>query len=290
MAVQRAAVIGHPIGHTMSPFIHERLFRLQGIQADYSVLDIADLPTAIGKLRKLDVFNITIPHKNAILPFLDWAEEKAKAFGSVNTVQNRDGRLCGFTTDGAGCRLALEKAGRALSGRLLLLGNGGAARALAFEAVSGRELSALTIACRDASREKAEALLKEVMRYGKAAGTAFCVKSYEELEQGKEQYDLLLNATSVGMYPRMENSPVSGNVVQCCRAVFDAVYNPEETALLSLAKQAGIPFVGGMEMLVYQAVAAHELWYGAEFRPEDLETLCEDAKTERERLFGGNGQ
>ena len=93
MEPQKIAVIGHPIGHTMSPFIHERLFALSGRPLSYTVLDVPDLKEAIPVLCGLDCFNVTIPHKNAIIPFLDEVEEKAKASGSVNTVQVKQGRL-----------------------------------------------------------------------------------------------------------------------------------------------------------------------------------------------------
>ena len=117
------------------------------------------------------------------------------------------------------------------------------------------------------------------------------VQTYEELEsfcrwEGRS-FDLLLNATSVGMYPREGASPVSRQVVSRCGAVFDAVYNPAQTELLRLAEETGAQTVGGMEMLVYQAVAAHEIWYGTRFSQEDLRTLCRDAQEELTRLFPG---
>ena len=271
MRVQNAAVIGHPIGHTMSPFIHQRLFALEGIPVSYQVLDVPDLPAALPALRELDCFNITIPHKSAILPFLDGLEEKARLFGSVNTVQVKEGKLLGFTTDGAGCYKALENHGRDFSGRVLLLGNGGAARALAFEAAA------------------------RLRRRGDR-GFRLSVQTYGELEtacafstQASPNFALLLNATSVGMYPHAGESPVSAEVVARCRAVFDAVYNPAQTQLLRLAGEADALAIGGMEMLVYQAVAAHEIWYGTRFRPEDIAALCQDAGAELARLFPGNG-
>ena len=281
MRVQNAAVIGHPIGHTMSPFIHQRLFALEGIPVSYQVLDVPDLPAALPALRELDCFNITIPHKSAILPFLDGLEEKARLFGSVNTVQVKE---------------ALENHGCDFSGRVLLLGNGGAARALAFEAAARQRDLDLTIACRKSSQPKAVALTQEVAAYLRRRGDRdFCleVDTYEELEafcrwEGRS-FDLLLNATSVGMYPHAGESPVSAKVVARCRAVFDAVYNPAQTQLLRLAGEAGALAIGGMEMLVYQAVAAHEIWYGTRFRPEDIAALCQDAGAELARLFPGNG-
>ena len=217
---------------------------------------------------------------SAILPFLDGLEEKARLFGSVNTVQVKEGKLLGFTTDGAGCYKALENHGCDFSGRVLLLGNGGAARALAFEAAARQRDLDLTIACRESSQPKAVALAQEVAAYLRRRGDRgfrLSVQTYGELEtacafstQASPNFALLLNATSVGMHPHAGESPVSAKVVARCRAVFDAVYNPAQTQLLRLAGEADALAIGGMEMLVYQAVAAHEIWYGTRFRPEDI--------------------
>lgn len=291
MLPQKAAVVGHPIGHTMSPFIHGRLFQLEGIPFTYQVMDVPQLEAAVPALRGLDCFNVTIPHKSAILPFLDGVEEKARRFGSVNTVQVVKGKMTGYTTDGLGCRKALEDHGVYLGGELLLLGNGGAARAIAFEAVQSREGASLTIACRESSFQKAQALAEELLDYAaslKNKRFAARAVTYPQLERETDRYDLLLNATSVGMHPHPGVSPVSGEVVSRCQAVFDAVYNPEQTELLRLASEAGATLVGGMEMLVYQAVAAHEIWYGTRFQTRDLQALCRDAQEELSRLFPEN--
>lgn len=289
---QKAAVIGHPIGHTMSPFIQKRLFALAGLPLEYSVLDIPDLAAGMGALRELDCFNVTIPHKAAIIPYLDELDEKARLFGSVNTVKVRGGRMTGYTTDGAGCFKALENHGLDLSGQVLILGNGGAARAIAFEAAVRRRDFHITLACRKSSLPKALALGEELAGYARRRGDRkflITVSTYEELEAERHaRYDLLVNATSVGMVPYAGASPVTKQVVSCCAAVFDAVYNPAETALLRMARDCGAKTVGGMEMLVYQAVAAHECWYGTSFRPEDIAGLCGDAERELARLFGGD--
>ena len=130
------AVIGHPIGHTMSPFIHKRLFELAGVDADYTQLDIP--PESLEKefhqsLAKLDGYNITIPHKQSIIPFLDELDEKAQMYGSVNTVLNSGGRTKGFTTDPDGFLKAIDAAGIKLDGRIMILGCGGVARTMAYE-------------------------------------------------------------------------------------------------------------------------------------------------------------
>lgn len=287
MDISRFAVIGHPIGHTMSPFIHARLFALSGLSPAYDVLDVPVLSAQLPALRALSGFNITIPHKSAILPFLDAVDEKAALFGSVNTVKNESGRMTGYTTDGVGCEKALRRCGLDFSGRLLILGRGGAARAVAFEAVLSADAPQIDFACRAESMEKAGALVDELSalcgRLGKKG--AFRVLDYAALESGGGRYSLALNATSVGMYPNTGKSVVGESVLARCGAAFDAVYNPGETEFLRTAGRLGLKTVGGMGMLVCQAVAAHEIWYGARFADGDVERLILDAEAETKRLF-----
>ncbi len=289
---QKAAVIGHPIGHTMSPFIQRRLFALSGIPMEYQVLDVPDLKSALPELRALDCFNITIPHKSAIIPYLDGICDTARLCGSVNTVKVTDGRLYGFTTDGPGAAVSLAIHSLGLQGELLLLGNGGAAKAIAFQAAEHPDFH-ITLVHRPGSYEKAMALADKLAEYARSRGDKnflITVESYEELEQDTKRYDLLINTTSVGMYPHTGVSPVSEKVVSRCGAVFDAVFNPAETELLKLAKKQGIKALGGMGMLVCQAAYSHKIWYDTEFRDSDLHALIRDAQEEMERIFGGNGK
>ena len=163
--IHNFAVIGHPIAHTMSPFIHSCLFSLAGYgAASYRVMDIApeDLESFLPRLRELSGFNITIPHKQAIIPYLDDLDKKAAFFHSVNTVKNENGRLIGFTTDGAGFTKALESAGVSLSGRIAILGAGGVSRVMAFEALETAQAPDITIAVREHSLPAAQALCKEL--------------------------------------------------------------------------------------------------------------------------------
>lgn len=289
---QKAAVIGHPIGHTMSPFIQRRLFALSGIPMEYQVLDVPDLKSALPELRALDCFNITIPHKSAIIPYLDGICDTARLCGSVNTVKVTDGRLYGFTTDGAGAAVSLAIHSLSLQGELLLLGNGGAAKAIAFQAAEHPDFH-ITLVHRPGSYEKAMALSDKLAEYARSRGDKnflITVESYEELELDTKRYDLLINTTSVGMYPHTGISPVSEKVVSRCAAVFDAVFNPAETELLKLAKKQGIKALGGMGMLVCQAAYSHKIWYDTEFRDSDLHALIRDAQEEMEQIFGGNGK
>lgn len=284
--IEQFAVIGHPIAHTMSPFIHSRLFGLNHRTSSYVVMDISpgELEDALPRLRELDGFNITIPHKQAIIPHLDALDKKAAFFHSVNTVKNESGRLTGYTTDGAGFIRALEGADVPLNGRIAILGAGGVSRVMAFEALAASESPDITIAARPSSFPAAQALcgeLEEVLRKEGRSGRVAAA----ELDALSGSFDLLVNGTPAGMYPRADDCPVSAAVVARCAAVFDAVYNPDETRLLKQAKANGAKAVGGMAMLVGQAAAAQEIWYGAQFRAADIDALCRDAVAEMERIF-----
>ena len=285
MPLERFAVIGHPIGHSISPFIHEKLFALSGFSPEYTVLDVAELSGAMERLRMLDGFNITIPHKTAILPLLDRLDAKARLFGSVNTVKNEAGVLSGYTTDGPGCRAALETAGVPLAGRLLLLGRGGAARAIAFEAAFSADALELDIVCRASSLQNARILAAELQKL--CPKGSFRALDYETLAAETKRYDLALNTTSVGMYPDTGVSVVDGEVLSRCAAAFDAVYNPVTTEFLRIAGELGLKTVGGMGMLVGQAAEAHRIWYGAAFCPEDIARITGEAEAEIRRRFGG---
>ncbi len=276
---QKFAVIGHPIGHTMSPFIHNNLFKMQQKDVEYSVFDIHPdslEQTFYVNLKSLDGFNITIPHKEAILPLIDVVDESALKYNAVNCVLNKNGKTYGCSTDAFGFTKALETADVSLSGKILVLGAGGAARTLAREA-SDRGCE-VTIAVRDGNTTKAEALMQWLnFHKGNAKFTA--------INKIYEKFDLVINATPVGMYPNTDASVLTEKQLKNCTAVFDAVYNPENTKLLDMAEKLGLKTVGGMSMLVWQAVKAHEFWYDAEFKLEDIESLINEANREMTRIF-----
>ena len=184
--------------------------------------------------------------------------------------------------------MALRQHQTDFSGKVLLLGNGGAARAIAFEIALRNPEFQIFLACREQSLQKGEKLSKEVLAYSRSLpkgefshgrGVIF-PRTYRQIEEAEEEYDLLVNATSVGMFPEA--------VVSRCRAVFDAVYNPGETQLLQMAKRLSKKRIGGMDMLVYQAAAAHRIWYGTSFSEADMAALCEEARQELKRREGGS--
>jgi len=281
MSTKHYAVIGHPIGHTMSPFIHKRLFELAGTDADYTYLDIA--PEALAqayqdRLRHLDGFNITIPHKEAILPLLDALDDKARMYGSVNTVAFKDGKATGYTTDPDGFVKALETAGIELDGRIMILGCGGVARTMAYEiALRGKPFE---FAVRRESVGKAGLLCLDVTRKIPDAQVSFGL-----IDQIIGTVDVLINATPVGMYPHIDEQPIHNCAIGRCGAVYDAIYNPLETVLVKRAKANGSKAAGGMSMLVWQAVAAHQIWDGSQYDPKDIKQLVQDAAEEMNRHF-----
>ena len=276
MSTKKFAVIGHPIGHTMSPFIHNRLFKLSGIEAEYTKLDIAPENLADeykNVLSKLDGYNITIPHKQNIIPLIDEIDEKAKMYGSVNTVANIDGVAKGYTTDPDGFLKALDAAGIVLDGRVVILGCGGVARTMAYEVVL--KGIPLLFAVRKEDVEIAKSLCSEIENTVKGAKVSFCL--IDELEG---DINVLVNATPLGMFPKVDVQPVSDSVINRCASVFDAVYNPLETVLIKKALANGAKAVGGMSMLVWQAVVAHEKWDGSVYDKDDIAKLCIDSAEE----------
>lgn len=282
MAERLFAVIGHPIGHTMSPFIHKRLFELAGEQGDYITIDVApeDIGTKIKMLNGLCGYNITIPNKQAIIPFLDKLDKKAEMYGSVNTVKNGDIRE-GFTTDPDGFLKALESEDMTLKGNVVIVGCGGVARTFAYEAaLAGCNI---TLAVRKEDSDLAEALSKEVC--GKVENTKIRTRLISELEGDSSINDLLVNATPVGMYPKIDGAAVSDKVIARSAGVFDAVYNPLHTMLIRKALANGSKAAGGMSMLVWQAVVSHQIWDGTTYSKADIDMLIEDSAKEMTKMF-----
>lgn len=276
MSIKKFAVIGHPIGHTMSPFIHTRLFALSGIEAEYTKLDIAPENLASeykNTLSKLDGYNITIPHKQNIIPLIDKIDDKAKMYGSVNTVSNKDGIATGYTTDPDGFLKALEAAGIVLNGRIVIVGCGGVARTMAYEIVLKK--LPLLFAVRKEDVEIAKALCNEIRNTVIGADVSHCL-----IEELSGDIDVLINATPLGMYPKVDSQPVKDEVINRSANVFDVVYNPLETVLIQKALANGSKAVGGMSMLVWQAVVSQQKWNGLTFDNADIAKLIIDSAEE----------
>lgn len=255
-------IIGNPIGHSLSPVMQNAAFEAVGLDAVYLALRVESslLRQAIEGFRAINLlgFSVTIPHKVAVMKYLDELDGSAATIGAVNTVINREGKLIGYNTDGTGALAALREAGVDLQGRrILLLGAGGAARALAFSLAETAER--ITILNRTVS--KAEGLAEDVRKvteaivvHGRLDPSTLSVES--------SSADLLVNATSVGMNPKPEETPIDAKLLRSDMVVFDIVYSPLETRLLREARDVGAKGIGGLMMLVHQGAQAFELWTG----------------------------
>lgn len=267
--MQLLGIIGYPLGHTMSPIIQQAAIDYYGLPLRYEVWETPpeELPTVVQRLRRPDYLgmNVTVPHKVAVIPLLDRLERRARRIGAINTVLNQNGRLTGYNTDAEGFQRALEDEAHFDIGgkRVVVLGAGGAARAVGIVLAEAKAEQALFI---NRSPERAQSLVHSLRRM--RSNTLFNTAPWElaELERAMEGCDLLVNSTSVGMKhtPTEGQSPVPASMMGPAMLVFDLVYNPGETALLKEAKAAGARTLQGLSMLVYQGVAAFEIWTGRE--------------------------
>lgn len=274
-------LLGHPLGHSMSPFIHQALFALSGRPQPYALHDVApeDLKTQVPKLLAGQGFNITIPYKVEIIPFLTQLSEKAELYQSVNTVEIKDGRYIGHNTDVDGFLHGIRSLGVELSqGPVLMLGSGGVANMIATEVVLAG--SPLTIAVRKEDVQQAAALKERLLKIKPEAEITTCL-----LDEPNGSYRLLVNATPVGMYPNTQSCPVTQDIIRQAEAVFDLVYNPFETQLVQTAKSLGLPAGGGLSMLVWQAAVAHEIWFGDSFTDQQIQQVILQAKEYMEAHF-----
>ena len=273
--MEKYAILGYPLKHTMSPPIHKRLFELEGKTAEYEICELPpeELSEKADYLNSLGGYNITIPFKVDIIKYLDELDESAKRYNSVNCVVNRDGKNIGFNTDCYGFLRSLEAEGMSLSGKVLQIGCGGVGRMMAIEAaLHGADLTIVSLPEFIKGAEEAAAEAKKL-----APNAKIKVITHEQISG---EFDLLVNASPVGMFPKTEECPVTEEVVKSCKNVFEVIYNPDVTMLMKIAEKNGIKAVGGMAMLVWQAVVAHEIWSGAKYRDEDIAELISDMRKE----------
>jgi len=265
------ALIGDPVEHTMSPAMHNAAYRKLGLDYIYIPFRVKpeQLAPAVDGLRALNVcgFNVTIPHKVTIIPMLDGLDPLAEKVGAVNTVVNNDGELRGYNTDATGfLQASLERGVEPAGKNVVVLGAGGASRAITY--ILAERGASLTILNRQLELDWAEGiadLLKE--DFGRVVRVLELCDEY--LAQALERADILVNATSVGMSPAGDESPVPAELLKNNLIVFDVVYNPIMTRLLRESKAAGARTIGGVDMLAWQGALAFEKWTG-QSAPLDL--------------------
>jgi len=261
-SAQKLAVIGDPIAHSLSPALQNFLIRHFALPFTYEALQIRqnDLPEMMQRLRNGEFcgINVTLPHKQTVLSFLDELDATAQKIGAVNTIVVEAGRLIGHNTDVCGFSRSLETAGIAVANRkAFVLGAGGAARAVIF-ALLQANVGQIMVCNRNA--ERAATLITAFATHA-ATNQLQCVPWSGRADWiNKNEVNLLINATRVGMHPHDDESPLPDHVFTDQMAVADLVYNPVQTRFLRAANSAGAKIVSGLGMLIYQGVAAMELW------------------------------
>ncbi len=273
------AVIGFPLGHTMSPYIHEEFFKLKGISAEYNSLQISPekLTDEIKNFKKLDGFNITIPHKTKIIPFLDSLDPAAQFYGAVNTVKTENNKHFGYNTDAYGFINGVKSVGLILGGKVFIYGYGGVARTIALECI--KHGCQVTLGVRKGFTDRAIPLKTEIEE---KLGETVAIKEIYDLS---EKYDLFINATPVGMYPNADQCPLREEQITLFGGVYDTIYNPQKTLLLEYAEKNNIKCGGGLSMLVYQAALAQQIWLGVDFTKEEMDKVIEKTAKKLSEVF-----
>jgi shikimate dehydrogenase len=261
---QICAILGHPVGHSLSPAMHNAAFEALGLDYVYVAHDVQpeNLPSAIAGIRALGYrgLSITIPHKVTAMPLVDQVHEVAARIGCINTIVNEGGRLHGYNSDGLGALGALKRADAAPAGkRVVVIGSGGAARAITMTAVlesPPRQLTILGIV-----PTELEQLASDLRS---CSGVEVAVGALEPaaLASALSQAELLLQTTPLGMAPHHDRTPVPASLLHRDLVVFDAVYTPRRTRLLCDALAVGARIVPGLEMFLGQAMTQFELFTG----------------------------
>lgn len=255
-------LLGHPLGQSLSPLMHNAAFNDLSLNKLYIPIEVLpeNLETVVKGISKMNFegFNITKPYKIEIMKFLDETDEYANCIGAVNTVTIKNGILKGYNTDGIGFLKSFEKnTGTNIEGKnIFILGSGGAARAISMTLAINK---AKKIYICNRTFEKASLLSEEIDNYAGKCSTAILM-SYEEMKKAINDSDILINCTSIGMLPNIDETPLDKRLLNKNLIVCDAIYNPRKTKLIKEAEEIGCKTVTGLDMLVYQGIEAFELW------------------------------
>jgi shikimate dehydrogenase len=263
-------LLGHPVSHSLSPIIHNTAFKHLKLQVIYAALDVEgpEVGKAITQIdgEKVLGANVTIPHKQAVMPFLDDLTEVAKRVGAVNTIYVEEGRRIGHNTDVEGFLAPLQSVN--LTGaEIVVLGAGGAARAVLVALSSGLGADKISLVSRDVT--KAQRVCDE-LGCGSPA-------SYDQLAELVERAALVVNTTPVGMHPHVDESPIPDDLhFRAGQTVYDLIYAPRRTRLLQKAERDGATVIGGLPMLIAQAAASFNIWTQKEMPVEIVGAALQD--------------
>lgn len=257
-------LLGYPLEHSYSPLMHNATFEHCSLNKLYIPIEVLpeNLESVVRCITKInfDGFNVTKPYKVEIIKYLDEIDEYAKCIGAVNTVTIKNGILKGYNTDGIGFLKSFEEgSGTTIEGKeVFVLGSGGASRGICMTLALNK---AKRIYICNRTYEKAIALAKDINN--KVEGCSIEVPMInEETEKAIKNSDVLINTTSVGMFPDVEDTPLDKSMLNEKLIVCDAIYNPKKTRLLREAEEIGCKTVNGLAMLVYQGVESFKLWTG----------------------------
>ena len=266
-----AAVVANPIKHSISPFIHNSAFEATNTNGVYLAweVDATELAETVANIRRYQMYgiNFSMPYKEQVIAYLDQLSEEACLIGAVNTVVNREGTLIGYNTDGKGFFKSLPSF-KISRKRLVLLGAGGAAKAILAQAILDG-VSQISIFVRSSSMEKTRPYLEKIQNATGFRVDLFALEDVQDLQDSITKADLLVNATSVGMDGSSQPIPTS-IVLPEKLLVADVIYQPFETPFLKWAKNQGNQSINGLGMLLYQAAEAFELWTGKEMPTDQI--------------------
>lgn len=266
-----AAVVANPIKHSISPFIHNSAFEATNTNGVYLAweVDAAELAETVANIRRYQMYgiNLSMPYKEQVIPYLDQLSAEACLIGAVNTVVNREGTLIGYNTDGKGFFKSLPSF-KISKKRLVLLGAGGAAKAILAQAILDG-VSQISVFVRSSSMEKTRPYLEKIQNATGFRVDLFALEDVQDLQDSITQADLLVNATSVGMDGSSQPIPTS-IVLPEKLMVADVIYQPFETPFLKWARNQGNQSINGLGMLLYQAAEAFELWTGKEMPTDQI--------------------
>lgn len=265
------AVVANPIKHSISPFIHNSAFEATNTNGVYLAweVDATELAETVANIRRYQMYgiNLSMPYKEQVIPYLDQLSEEACLIGAVNTVVNREGTLIGYNTDGKGFFKSLPSF-KISRKRLVLLGAGGAAKAILAQAILDG-VSQISVFVRSSSIEKTRPYLEKIQNATGFRVDLFALEDVQNLQDSITKADLLVNATSVGMDGSSQPIPTS-IVLPEKLLVADVIYQPFETPFLKWARNQGNQSINGLGMLLYQAAEAFELWTGKEMPTDQI--------------------
>ncbi len=264
------AIIGNPLEHTLSPFIHNHAFAITKLPYTYGIIKTTTefLPNVVSSLRNKNFrgANITIPFKEKIIPFVDVISDEAKIIGAINTIVNNNGTLHGYNTDVDGIISSLEKYKKELHrSTVLIVGSGGAAKSVIYALC--QYFSPKKIYLYNRSIEKA----KSIELYFQSLFPKTSLQTLSRFPDDVQRINLIINTTPVGMKPLVDKMPIPSNLVLSNKQIiFDIIYNPLQTPLLHYAQKSGAIIINGLEMFLQQAAKSFQLWTNTVFPKEEI--------------------